>query len=484
MPVRPIFSLILCAAVACSGTPSEPTTAPPATATGPGHGGPPPDLDQGQQHPPIPAHSPVWEKDAGGFVPEFRWYGEQSWADVRMRVAGHLSAAGRDLARLSGARGEWAEASAIYSHVAERLAEIPVPPEGVSHDLHALLLEALRRDAALTGALARGEAPPEPEGALGLAGARARYLGLALRHRAGEDVSAEAQALQAVLRLHMAPRTDLDLDTFADFSDRHALRVRLVAAYLDALDPLGLEERWGYWEAAEVQRQARLLSIALTGLCGEAEALGELVGEAPSLAGVDPVLWPSVLADHLHSPDQQVAFTAEELGWLPTGDSLIDVGGQPGPRAIGTLEKLGLDDPQHRPWLEQTAQALAQTAAPPDTVAQVRAAAAYLDGMPHNSRYYNVKQLRNAGVRQLARAGAFPAALEILGDNWPLHHQDWACPNRAGILHALEGRLRAEAGDPRAAEVLRQALQDGEDFLRQVAGAERRQPQQTARPPR
>ena len=54
-------------------------------------------LDQGQKHPLFPADNPAWEWDAQSFVPDFGWYGEHSWTDVRMRVVGHMAMAYRDL---------------------------------------------------------------------------------------------------------------------------------------------------------------------------------------------------------------------------------------------------------------------------------------------------------------------------------------------------------------------------------------------------
>ena len=119
-------------AAACTGSPDAPVVegtpmaagSPSATAGGGAPKGPPgppptggaaPDLDQGQQHPPLPADNPVWDWDAGGFVPEYGWYGEHSWADVRMRVAGHISAAGRDKARLLAEQGRVEEALAALA---------------------------------------------------------------------------------------------------------------------------------------------------------------------------------------------------------------------------------------------------------------------------------------------------------------------------------------------------------------------------------
>lgn len=431
-------------------------------------------LDDGQQHPPIPANNPVWSRNVGGFVPEFRWYGEHSWADVRMRVAGHLSAAGRDRARLAAQQGDFATAAQHYQRLVEILEAIPSQTAGTSGQINALLLAAAQRDAAWTAALAQGMAPEVP--AEGLAAVRAHVLGLALRHRQGEDVSAPARQLQDQLEPYLVLRTDLDLDAFADFHARHALRIRLFEAYLDSLDPLGIEERWGYWEGQEVVRQARILGIALSAMGGDDVGQGTLVGEIPVLSG-DPLLWPSQLADALHSPDQQPQFAPVEIGALPTGDTLIDTAGHPGPRAIGTLQTMGLDDPEHRPWLDEMVQQLNAAQGNPTAVVSItRAGVDELDAHGHGSRFYNIKQLRNAAVRQLAMAGAHAQALEILADNWPLHHQDWACPNRAGILHAVEGRLRAEQGDEQADAILAQSIEDGLAFLAQVDDAARRPP--------
>ena len=68
----------------------------------------------GQQHPPIPPDNPIWEWDAGGFVPDFGWYGEHNWDDVRMRAISHLSTAWRDLARISAAKEQWNDAKNHY----------------------------------------------------------------------------------------------------------------------------------------------------------------------------------------------------------------------------------------------------------------------------------------------------------------------------------------------------------------------------------
>lgn len=433
----------------------------------PGGEGPSGSRDQGQQHPPLPADIPVWDWDAGGFVPDFGWYGEHSWDDVRMRVAGHLAVAGRDKARVLAAAGELTAAQAVQADLAETLGAIEVSSSEVAARIQAILVAASTRDAALYGALAAGQAPAD--GGDGLAAARARYLGLAQRYDAGAspaDLQRELDPLMAELRVLGQPRNDLDLAGFDDFNDRHELRVRLFDAAFDAADPLGLSEPWGYWESQELARQVAVLDQAV-------QALRD--GPPDALAGTPAVGWPSLLAEREVSPGQTAAFTAEGLGWLPTGDSLIDVAAEPGPMAIGTLEKLGLEDADHAAWLAERADALnAALAADPSTVRPlITAMTAHFDAMGHGSRYYNIKQARNEAVRQLARAGHPELALDILRDNLPLHHQDWACPNREGILLSLEGRLLAEAGqrDP-ALAALDAAMDAGRAFLANADAAQ------------
>jgi len=155
---------------------------------------------------------------------------------------------------------------------------------------------------------------------------------------------------------------------------------------------------------------------------------------------------------------------------MPTGDSLIDVGGEPGPRAIGTLERLGLDDEAHTAWLEEERVVMNKRWKddPAAVVDDIQRLVKRLNQYAHGSRYYNIKQVRNAGVRQLARAGRPDLARLVLQTNRPLHHQDWACPNRAGILLALEGRLLAVAGDEAAPTVLASAAAAARSFLDDV----------------
>ncbi len=219
-----------------------------------------------------------------------------------------------------------------------------------------------------------------------------------------------------------------DPATFSSFEDRHRLRVALVEAALNRVDLLRLPDRWGSWDPR------------------------------------DPEARPPA------------RFTVEGLGALPTGDSWVDVAGEPGPAAIGRLEVLSLEDPAHRAWLEGEAARL-QAALERDP-ASVRGALAqtleHLDARPYTSRYYNLKQARNEAVRQLARAGRPDLAAALLDDAFPLHRQDLACPNRAGILRGIQGRLLGLAGDPRADAVMAEALRLGDAFLAEIEAVDRR----------
>jgi hypothetical protein len=67
-----------------------------------------------------------------------------------------------------------------------------------------------------------------------------------------------------------------------------------------------------------------------------------------------------------------------------------------------------------------------------------------------------------------------------------MHAQDWACPNRAGILLAMQGRLELLAGLPTAEATLTEGLAESDRFLAHVARMEleRPVPPQPQGPPR
>lgn len=448
-----------------------------------------------EKHPPIPADNPIWEWDAQAFVPDFGWFGEHSWMDVRMRVVGHISAAGRDLVRYHVQQGDFERAKEEAENIASILQNIPKKQTGFSAEIHDILRKGFVRDAQWIGAISDQNTNFPTIATGSFSKLRETYYRLALTYEQdpSKDLSKEAKALQEQLAIHLKKREDLDLLNFDNFVDRHKLRVRLFEAYIDVLDPLFLQERWGYWEATEIQRQAILLGWALEYLGGVSwkEHIKDHNPNAKILTTTlpkdifvsSPILWPSLLGEHLVSPDQKPTASAEEFGRLPTGDSLIDIAGHPGPKGIGTLEKLGLNDPKHNGWLTEQGNLVLQNISNPPKAKQIcQQATKKLDSYTHGSRFYNVKQFRNACVRQLAKAKSYDAAFEILQENFPLHNQDWACPNRQGILEAIGGRLLVLSDSPEAIQTLEDSIQTSLDFLKKVSLAEQGKLQQPKPP--
>ena len=256
----------------------------------------------GVKHPPIPADSPAWRHDPGGFVPDFNFYGERSWDDVRMRVAGHIAVIERDRARLVASTGQYEQAARIYSELAKTLTAMIPAKGGASVAIPSLARDAALRDAALMRGLQAGNVPTSDSG---IAGIRSHFLS---HRRSGTLTPEVAKELRSSLSA-VAEQTPVPaIDGFEDFDDRHALRVRLWELYLDGVDPIEIHEPWGYFDGL-----ARSTSVA------------RLDAEIASAGGLPVPSKPSAVAQ----------FTLEGAGGMPTGDSLIDVGGQPGPKAIG-----------------------------------------------------------------------------------------------------------------------------------------------------
>ena len=439
------------------------TTAPPTKKQNISKEKPFQNFDKGQKHPPLPENNPIWDWDAKDFVPDYGWFGEHSWMDVRMRVAGHLSAAGRDKARIHAQQKDWKRAAEAYQSLANILKEIPSSSSGTSKEINTLLLNAAQRDAVVLSALAQHKELPETQGTL--YPLRMQYFRLVEQHLQGKDIQDEIQMLKKSIDALPSTYPKLDITSFQDFHSRHALRIRLFEAYLDALDPLSISEWWGYWTAEDINRQKKSLILSCDQL---------LDNPSPEykLATGNPLHWPG---QYIKQQPQPIDSSVEEFGALPTGDSLIDIGSSPGPKAIGDLMKWGLDDVDHMRWLSEASKDITTSLSehPQKSVQAYQKHIAFLEKAKHGSRFYNVKQLRNATVRQLARSHHYQEAHLVLQDNFPLHNQDWACPNREGILLALDGRLLALDGDPRAEETLSKAIQVGTTFLRYVDEAEK-----------
>jgi hypothetical protein len=227
------------------------------------------------------------------------------------------------------------------------------------------------------------------------------------------------------------------------------MRLALWSLYLAAADPVHPDTAWGYFDRRAYRAMLDQREAITAGRCDE--------WICPSFQG-------------------ESSFTVDGLGGMPTGDTLIDVGGEPGPKAIGRLEKLSLEDPKHRQWVEDTVYVLNARlqSSPGALVSLIKSRVDQLNAFKHGSRYYNIKQMLNEGVRVLARTGHYDIARQVLAMNFPLHHQDWECPNREGILIALDGRLAALAGDESASSRLAEARSLSDAFLRQIDTAEQK----------
>ena len=399
-------------------------------------------------HRAIPADNPVWDELREGFALAPEFYGERRWDDVRMRVFSHLANASRDRARQLASTGDFAGAALVYRALAERLDQLELGEEGSSRVIRNLLADAARRDAQLWALLAgqdpAGEVPSVVLDQEGLASIRRALL------VTGGDPASAQSVQQRIHRLSSDPPwAGLDIETFRDFEARHLLREQLYRFALDATDPLTMDFTWGYWLPAEAARQLEIL--------GQSAGQGELT--------------PAVLAARVgvRGRESPLLFSVDGLAGLPTGDSYIDLGGEPGPMAIGRLERLDREDPEYRAWLEPWVSRLNTGLEESGGVMPVLSdlVAAY-DEMGHGSRYYNIKQARNEATRLLARAGRYAEALAVHRTHWPLHAQDFECPNREGILLGLEARLMLLAGDEGSQARLDKALESAEIWLSKI----------------
>jgi hypothetical protein len=396
-------------------------------------GNPPPENmmeeQAGVQHPPIPPDNPAWENLSDRFHNSPQYYGEFNWEGVAMRVLGHMAHAYRDLAQWQAMQGDLSGAAELYSELAERLSGIPLQEAGDSDRIRDLYVTAAVRDAALvSGSEADVEVGP-------VAGLRRELI-------FAETGSQRLEvATRGISLMESPPWAGVDIASFADFEHRHALRVTLTELALDAVDPFTLGGSWGYWTPSQS-------TSAVMAIVAAAEQGRQSVNSSTS--------------------NGEARFSASDLGWLPTGDIYIDTAGEPGPMAIGTLQRLGLDDPEYRSRLDTWSNELNQSLSsgnPEALPEQIASIVEELNQYSHGSRFYNIKQVINSGVRQAAIGGHFGVALEIMQQHRPLHAQDWACPNRLGIQYGIEGRLQLLAGDESGVSTLRMAITEGERWL-------------------
>ncbi len=335
-------------------------------------------------------------------------YHERSWDAVRARASSHLAAQGRDRARARAMVGDYGGCAARYGATADALAGLPIQ-ESVSRRIRDSYERALRRDAALCGALARGEAPPVSADAT--AEPVATLYALAARARIGAPVP--SLALPQVRPLHLSAM---------DPAARHELRATLTEAWSDTVDPLAPTDPWGYWTPEEGLRAYR-----------------RLVGEPHAAVPFHP--------------------THETLAEPPTGDTYVDSAGLPGPRAMSG-GPAGAAGPSS---LEQDLAASLQATGTTGAVAALRHGLPRLEASPDGPR--RARGVEAAVLRALARAGAYAEAATI-ARGWrverPFEH---ASINRQGVVRGIEGRLLLLAGDPRAEEVLGEAEDATRAFL-------------------
>ena len=264
--------------MACGGQPqpeAQPKSAPaPATESRTAERASRPAKDEvvgiqaGVQHPPIPADSPAWRR-SGGFVPDPQFYGEHDWDGVRVHLAGHIGVIERDRARWLAGQGRLQQASEAYARLATDLASLSERLAGPARRIPDLIVAAAQRDAARLRAL-----------------------------NAGATGGAAAPSASLKQRLP-------DISDFKDFDDRHEMRVELWSLYLEAADPVHPDTAWGYFDQASF---AQLLSLREDVAASEMHRLG-VSEQCPAAA----------IHGRRHRQDAH-------------RNTLIDVGGEPGPK--------------------------------------------------------------------------------------------------------------------------------------------------------
>ena len=249
----------------------------------------------------------------------------------------------------------------------QTLKSIDTTTSQFADEIRVVLLQSLERDTAILQSLSSNTAFPNlPKESL--MHWRIEYLKLAQNPPYDQK---KILRLQEEIETRFAKPTVSAIDDFDNFTDRHKLRTELFRAYAQSLDPLLPSDlRWGYWRPEEIQRQASSLLMALETLKQKYEQPNPsqnaivqdwwLSNNASVLSGVfyerlnelhtqQAIFSPSYFSYRLR--DQQLDLSPEQLYRLPIRDSIIDVGGQPGPMGIGTLMKLDVSDTEHNAWL-------------------------------------------------------------------------------------------------------------------------------------
>ncbi len=438
----------------------------------------PPDL------PPVPRGV-----DGTEFIPDPFFYGEETWDGLEIRLQLYLAYQHKDLAMVAVADQDLPTALAHYRRLGQALAERPVS-EVILRDIHQALEDwALRAQCVLLVRMGRqdpaaaclervrwGAAPGDA--------AWHAFLQVALHDPARTDPTGPWPRLEARYRRLLPgppwkPRTEGPASTMAE---RHRDRLDRLRAYIVWFDPLVTRQPWGVYGPADTQRAlwARAVAVVLAEHetpAARKEALAPLwalLDAAPAVRVDQAVLGsvvespgPVPLLDALVAAENAVQTlehlqprtSVEKLQGMPTGDSYLDVLGQAGAPPVGRTEKLSLDDPAHRAWTARYVDAI-NTAIEAGRAGEVatllQAMIRELDAYPYDSRYFNIKRVRNEGVRLLVLTGHPDEALALLDGFFPLQDLDFRVPCRQGVLEAMRGRILLEAG---RLEEARQAFQ-------------------------
>ncbi len=502
--------LVVCAA-ACSGDRHAGETTVPEKHASPGVGSPglpgkpvamatrPPERFNGRIPPDLP---PVpMGVDGTRFIPDPFFYGEETWDGLEIRLQLYLAYQYKDLAVVDVAQNRLDAALDRYRRLEQRLTARPVD-EVILRDIHEALLDWARRaqcvllvrlgdrNAASTCLMrvhwgtGKGEA------------AWRDFLQGALRGVTAGETGVEGSLAAVAARyrelLPGPPWTPRATGPAPTMADRHRDRLDRVHAYVVWFDPLATRQPWGVYGPAQTQRALWARAIAAT-LAAHLEpasrraALSALLDglvKAPDIAVARAQLEPLVQAagpvdpmDALVTAETaaqtrdrvQPHTSADLIQGMPTGDSYLDLLGQAGSPPVGKTEKLSLDDPEHRAWTAHYVDAINNAIAEGrtgDIAPLLQKMIRELDAYPFDSRYFNIKRVRNEGIRLLVLTGQPDRALSLLDGFFPLQDLDYRVPCRQGVLEAVRGRILLEAGKlDKAREAFSRALGHTERWL-------------------
>ncbi len=419
--------------------------------------------------------------DGTEFFPDPFFYGEETWDGLEVRLQLYLAYQHKDLAAVAVARNLPESALEEYERLERTLEARPVT-ETILRDIHDTLVDWARR--ARTVLLIRLGRFGEASACIGTIHwasnpadtAWRDFLEAALAARANRDMDSSARYLRVAETLRQLlpgpPWTPRATGPAPAMAARHADRLDRLRAYVLWFDPLATVQPWGVYSPLLTQRalwvRALAATLAASGDPGArrsaTEALLEHLLDAPKIEVDRSRLTPAIEAARQTAPlDALVAAEAavktaertrprtsvERLQGMPTGDSYLDVLGQAGSPPVGRTEKLSLDDTAHRAWTERHVEAInaaIEQGRPGDVGPLLDEMIAELEAYPFDSRYFNIKRVRNEGIRLLVLTGQPDRALAMLDGFYPLQDLDYRVPCRKGVLEAMRGRIQLEAG--------------------------------------